>query len=662
MADRTNDGGITVTNAPPMRARARLIAVGASACVAGAAVALGGVAVAFSVIPVATLAAGASVTFTPAVGNQSLNTLTLTVAHDAAASVWANGDRLTFELWDSTAGAELSDTSANAFRSAAFTSTPTLASTNPTGAASIALAHGATSSVNDEFILTFGSAAPIDAATSVISLSNPRVDLGTNIPAGHQVQVRVVASNGTPFAGPSASAAVNVGIVRATTVTASPVVVGAPSTTVTLGTIRLTDLSGGSVSRGDVVHVTLSGGTWVSAPARSGAPAISGVTGTGTAALSLTASATSALNNVLILSGGSISLPSSLGLVTVTITDGARVLGVATVATTLQKARIGGTDRYATASLLFAAQFASTPNVVLTSGANYPDALSATYLASQLSTGVLTTEPGVLTASTRAQLWAHNVTTVYLVGGVAAVSDAVLAQVRALHVSNDATKPLIAAVRISGLDRYATNSAVDLYRGATSNTAIIATGENFADALSAGPAVYRSGFPLVLTPSGSLGVSAKATLQSMAVHHVIILGGLAAVSAAVESALVAQGMSIDYRIVGADRTQTAAQIAKWENGGLPATGVYNPLGTLGFAGIDRVYIARGDSFADALAAGAVAGSGQQVLVLTTDPTTLGAGIPIYLAGRVNTVHVIEAIGLLAAVSDPVLNAAAASLN
>jgi putative cell wall-binding protein len=650
-----------VTKAPFGRARTRLIAVGASACVAGAAVALGGVAVAFSVTPVATLAAGVSVALTPGVNSQSLNTLTLAVTHNATTAVWANNDKLTFELWDSTSSSELSDTVANPLRSAAFTSTPTLASTNPTGAASIALAHGATSSVNDEFVLTFSPAAPKDTATSVITLSNLRVDLGASIPPGHQVQVKVVAGTGTPFAGPSASAAVNVGVVRATTVTASPIVAGAPSATVTLGTTRLTDLSGGSVSSGDVVHVTLSGGTWVSAPARSGAPAISGVTGTGTATLSLTASVTSALNNVLILSGGSISLPSSLGLVALTITDGGRVLGVATVATTLQKARIGGSDRYATASLLFAAQFASTPNVVLTSGANYPDALSATYLASQLSTGVLTTEPGVLTASTRAQLWAHNVTTVYLVGGVGAVSDAVLAQVRALNVSNDATKPLIAAVRISGLDRYATNSAVDLYRGATSNTAIIATGENFADTLSAGPAVYRAGYPLVLTPSGSLGVSAKATLQSMAVHHVIILGGLAAVSAAVETALVAQGMSIDYRIVGADRTQTAAQIAKWENGGLPATGVYNPLASLNFAGTDRVYVARGDSFADALVAGAVAGSGQHALLLTTDPTTLGAGIPQYMAGRINTVHVIEAIGLQAAVSDPVLSAAVSSL-
>jgi putative cell wall-binding protein len=650
-----------VTNALAVRARARLIAVGASLCVAGAGVAWGGIAAAFAVPSVATLAAGASVTLTPGVSSQSLSNLTFTVTHDATTSVWASGDRLTFELWDATAGSELSKTVANSFQSAALTSTPTLTSTSPAGAASLALARGGTSSVDDEFVLTFAADAPQDPATSVITISNLRVDLGANIPAGHQVQVKVVASNGTPFAGGSASVFVNVGAVRATTVTATPVVVGAPSATVALGTVRLTDLFGGSVNSGDVVLVALSGGSWVSAPARSGAPTISTVSGIGSATLSLTASATSTLNSVLTLSGGSIALPSSVGSVVVTIKDGATVLGTAIVASVLQKARVGGSDRYDTASLLFALQFGTTPNIVLTSGANYPDALSANYLAAQLSTGVLTTEPGSLTASTRAQLWGHNVTTVYLVGGVAAVSDAVVAQVRALHVSNDATKPLITVVRISGPDRYATNSAVDLYRGATSNTAIVATGDNFADALSAGPAVYRSGFPLVLTPSGSLSVSAMAALQSMAVHHVIILGGLAAVSSAIESALVAQRITVDYRIVGADRTQTAAQIAKWESGGLPATGIYNPLGSLNFAGTDRVYVARGDSFADALVAGAVAGSGQHALLLTTDPTTLGAGIPQYMAGRISTVHVIEAIGLQAAVSDPVLNAAVASL-
>jgi hypothetical protein len=293
---------------------------------------------------------------------------------------------------------------------------------------------------------------------------------------------------------------------------------------------------------------------------------------------------------------------------------------------------------------------------------NYPDALSAGYLAKQFNTGVLTTDPGALSTATRQELLAHSIATVYLVGGTSAVSQNVQNQVAALHVGNNATNPLLKVIRIAGSDRFATNNLVDIYRTpAVSTTAIIATGNNFADALAVGPAVYQSGDPLILTSGAALSASAKATIADLGITRTIIVGGISAVSSAVESALTADGVTVAYRIAGADRTQTAAAIAAWETSGLPGSGIYSALGSLGFSDTALVSVARGDTFADALVAGPVAGAQQHVIVLTADPNTVGAGIAQYFAGRAGTVHTLQALGLSSAVSAATLNGAAEAL-
>ena len=87
--------------------------------------------------------------------------------------------------------------------------------------------------------------------------------------------------------------------------------------------------------------------------------------------------------------------------------------------------RIGGSDRYATAANLFNSQFGTTAtgldanatNVVLASGALFPDALSADFLSGQLKTGILLTTPNVLPSVTGNVLVNGKITTVYILGG-----------------------------------------------------------------------------------------------------------------------------------------------------------------------------------------------------------------------------------------------------
>lgn len=89
---------------------------------------------------------------------------------------------------------------------------------------------------------------------------------------------------------------------------------------------------------------------------------------------------------------------------------------------------------------------------------------------------------------------------------------------------------------------------------------LLATGEAFADALAAGPLAYAGQHPILLTRSEVLPAEVAAFLRGSNTDHVIILGGLAAVSIDVEFELENLGMTIT-RWSGKDRYETAIDIA-----------------------------------------------------------------------------------------------------
>src|SRR5664279_3971347 len=122
-------------------------------------------------------------------------------------------------------------------------------------------------------------------------------------------------------------------------------------------------------------------------------------------------------------------------------------------------------------------------------------------------------------------------------------------------------------------------------------------------------------------------------------------------------------MTVVYRIAGQDRTMTAASIARWAANGLPATPTYKALGAIPgwLTNISTAWIARGDSFADALAAGPAAGISAQSIVLTANPTTLGLGIPSDIAGQGGTITDLIALGGTGALAPAVLSSAITAL-
>jgi ell wall binding domain 2 (CWB2) len=669
---------------------ATITAVGVVVAAAGSALAFAG---ATGVVALAS--GGAASTLYPGQAAQALPSVTLAITNGD----WVSGDFVTFGLSSVQAAlTPICKTSSNLNQSAAWGGTPTVTGSDGGGAtvaaASITPIASGNCNVNDEFRLAL-PANPGDTGTTTFTIAGLSATLGSAIPAG-AVYLTGLASNGTPFVGGVGTAGVQVGTVATVSVSsASSLGVSPSQANVTPPTITVTDVTGGQVATG--LSFTLSAGDlWTTLPTLTDPSGVTSTTASTTGGVSVVYQLTgiTPAGGKYTLAGGQVSFAATLGAVTETVKTGAypvpaTTLGAPQIAFVGLQNRIGGADRYGTAGLIFGEEFGTTTatvagitpaftapafatSVVVTSGTNYPDALSSAYLASSLSTGILLTDPNILPSATQQALTNGHIANVYIVGGTAAVSQNVQNSIAALK--NPISGLTLNVIRVSGADRYATNEAADLNAGVVgsgSQTAILATGTNFADALAASPAIAKLHYPLILTDPNTLPAAASATITALGVKNIIIVGGTSAVSTAVETAVKAlPGVSVLQRIAGADRTLTAQQIATWETQGL-AAGSYTALPPAGFrwaaAPGGNVNISNGANFPDALAAGpalAKAGAGAlgEPLLLSASPTVLGAGIPAFLGGTTGHVATVSAIGLASAVSGSVLAAAGGAIS
>ena len=209
----------------------------------------------------------------------------------------------------------------------------------------------------------------------------------------------------------------------------------------------------------------------------------------------------------------------------------AGVLEVLRGYTTGSVTRIAGADRYATAAAISAATFPSGAGTVfVATGANYPDALAAGAEAARQRAPILLVSSNQLPAATAQELARLHPAQIVVMGGTGAVSDAVLAQLRAYAPRID---------RVAGTDRYAT--AVALSRGVHAansvSTVYLATGTAYPDGLSAGPVAGTQLAPLLLVrPNAVPGVVAD-ELRRLDPTNVVFVGGPGAISDGVRTAI-----------------------------------------------------------------------------------------------------------------------------
>ena len=264
--------------------------------------------------------------------------------------------------------------------------------------------------------------------------------------------------------------------------------------------------------------------------------------------------------------------------------------------------RRAGPDRYATSAAVSAASYpAGTPVAYIATGQAFPDALAGGAAAATLTGPVLLVTPTAIPTPIQAELRRLTPGRIVVLGGPAAVSDAVLTALQDYTVG--------AVTRGAGTDRYATASVVSGVFAPDTTAVYVATGQSFPDALAGTAAAAKDGAAILLTTPTALPAATAQALQRLRPPRITILGGTNAVSATVASQLAQYSPTVS-RIGGADRYATAAAIAA-------AT----------FTSATGSYLASGTGFPDALAGGSAAGSSGQPLLLVQPgcvPTAPGA--------------------------------------
>jgi putative cell wall-binding protein len=286
--------------------------------------------------------------------------------------------------------------------------------------------------------------------------------------------------------------------------------------------------------------------------------------------------------------------------------------------------RLAGVDRFAT-SVAVSSQFPrfepGTGMVFVADGMGYADALSGAPAAASWDAPLLLTSPTALPVAVKNEIQRLAPQTIVVIGGPGAVSDSVYGE-----LSRYAPE----ITRVYGEDRYETSRALAwaAFGGDGAESAFIATGTDYPDALAASAAAGAIDAPVILVNGSArvVGQDTSSLLEALGTSQLLIAGGTAVVSPGMESALRSLPfISSVTRLAGEDRYLTSRAINQSQ-----------------FTESDTMFLAVGTGFADALAGAALAGQMQAPLYLvpaTCVPRTvlseigrLGASNAILLGG------------------------------
>ncbi|MBV4417240.1 cell wall-binding repeat-containing protein [Clostridium tyrobutyricum] len=259
--------------------------------------------------------------------------------------------------------------------------------------------------------------------------------------------------------------------------------------------------------------------------------------------------------------------------------------------------RLGGSDRYETAVKISQNGWKSGSDyVVLANGQGFADALCANPIARSKDAPILLTESNSLNSSTLAELKRLNAKHVIVVGGTGVVPTAIENTIKT-QLNADVT-------RYGGADRYETSVKIAKALGNTSKI-VLASGRDFADALSAGPSASIEGIPVVLTQPDQLpSVTSDYIKGNTNLTKTYVIGGTGSVSASLYNTL-----KNPERFGGIDRFETNAKVIDGFKDDFDFNNIYVALGKGPI----------GNEFADSLTGGALASKNKNPLVITSSP-------------------------------------------
>lgn len=242
--------------------------------------------------------------------------------------------------------------------------------------------------------------------------------------------------------------------------------------------------------------------------------------------------------------------------------------------------RLAGKGRYETSKAV-TSQWEKSEYAVLVTGADYPDALSATPLAKKYNAPILLTEKNKLNNNTLGEIKRLGVKKIFIVGGTGAVGQ---------QIENELKKFNINIERIWGRGRYETSVEVAKKLG-SNKEAFIVPGSDFADALTVAPIAAQMGAPIILNPSGDINNAVKKYLGQVSKTYVI--GGTKEINETVFKQLPSP-----ERISGANKYERNINVIK--------KFVDNK---------ENIYIATGNDYPDALAGSALAAKNGKYILL-----------------------------------------------
>ena len=291
------------------------------------------------------------------------------------------------------------------------------------------------------------------------------------------------------------------------------------------------------------------------------------------------------------------------------------------------KERISGSGRYETSqkianAVLDAWDLEQFSAAVITTGVNYPDALSGSFLANMNKAPMLMiNEKSANTVLNYVRVNVKAGGVIYVLGGTGAVKEEWVQPFRDYGYQ---------VVRLSGNNRYKTNLEVLKEAGVKDGTVLVCTGKAFADSLSCSALPY----PILLV-NVNLNDDQRAFLSGLnkANTKFYIIGGKGAVNEGIENELKNYG-TVAERISGSDRYETSVKIARrfTVNNG-------------------RYVIATGKNFPDGLSGGPLAYALGAPLLLIYDGKTSYAAE--YTGGR--TIDLGIALGGDGAISKAVMD-------
>lgn len=278
--------------------------------------------------------------------------------------------------------------------------------------------------------------------------------------------------------------------------------------------------------------------------------------------------------------------------------------------------RLAGKDRYNTAKAT-AYMIKNYGTVVLASGKSYADALSAAYLAKCRKAPVLLVDPCNLVDIVRFIKQRPIIKNIIIIGGDAAIPTT-------LELLLEGYNEGYNIKRIAGATRYDTNLEALKASRIFNKQLIIASGQGYADAISAGT-IAR---PIMLV-NKTLKPAQLDYIKKQGFNKFYIFGGAAAVSEEIEAALGELGEVM--RDAGDNRYETACKVAKH----------FYPNAT-------KAVLVTGKNYADGLAAANLG----EIPLLYADPNATDAARAYLSYIDLKTAYVVGGTG---AISDDTAN-------